>query len=478
MAAIEQQQPSISLNQQVQDIARQRAIAKALMEQKQTVDPSQMVSGRIVPYSPINALGPVLANILGAYKNSQAMDKQASLDDEKMQRLQSMFSGGKEPDMAAIASSGLASPDDLIKAVMHSKSSGSVNRGQVVPLGDGSYGSYDPQKQSIAPILDPNGKPYASPIYTPQSQYGVKLAQEAAKGVTATDAAGSQFHAPQGQINPAFNQSLQQAPQATQSMQQDPSNPSSPQFAFHTPEDFKAFALSPEGQALLGQGGVVKGPSLADQAAVKRENQQPESWQTQQDANGNLIQINPKTGDIRPLGVKGPKAESSLAEKSKIDAQQNVAATIASLRDQYSQLQDAGGITDTSANGLHNLGASAGSSALGQAVGGMFGTKNQSLRNDIAMTRPILLQQIMKATGMTSRQLDSNAELKLYLSTATDPTKDVQANMRALDNLEKLYGGGSQGGDSGSLDQPPQPGGGLTPDEQAELDQLRARFGK
>ena len=71
------------------------------------------------------------------------------------------------------------------------------------------------------------------------------------------------------------------------------------------------------------------------------------------------------------------------------------------------------------------------------------------------MTRPLLLQAIMKATGMSAKQMDSNAELKLYLSTATDPTKGLQANMEALDRIEKLYG-------SGQLDTPKKPNSGTT----------------
>ena len=46
----------------------------------------------------------------------------------------------------------------------------------------------------------------------------------------------------------------------------------------------------------------------------------------------------------------------------------------------------------------------------------------------------------MKATGMSAKQMDSNAELKLYLATATDPTLDVASNKRALDMIETLYG--------------------------------------
>jgi hypothetical protein len=47
---------------------------------------------------------------------------------------------------------------------------------------------------------------------------------------------------------------------------------------------------------------------------------------------------------------------------------------------------------------------------------------------------------IMRATGMSAKAIDSNAELKLWLATATDPTKSYEANIEALQNIENLYG--------------------------------------
>jgi hypothetical protein len=112
---------------------------------------------------------------------------------------------------------------------------------------------------------------------------------------------------------------------------------------------------------------------------------------------------------------------------------------IGTLRDAYDRLEKGGGITSTKNEGLDNLPAAVSASGLGQAVGKMFGTQNQSARNDIAMARPALLASLMKATGMSAKQMDSNAELKLWLATATDPTLDVESNRRALENIEKKY---------------------------------------
>ena len=123
-----------------------------------------------------------------------------------------------------------------------------------------------------------------------------------------------------------------------------------------------------------------------------------------------------------------------------------VNSLVATLRDQYEQLGKAGGITDPSKGAVSNIGAGIASSGLGQFTGRVLGTQNQSLRNQIMQQRPLLLNAIKQATGMSAKQMDSNAELKLYLAASTDPTLDIKANLAALDKIDELYGLGEQAG--------------------------------
>jgi hypothetical protein len=115
---------------------------------------------------------------------------------------------------------------------------------------------------------------------------------------------------------------------------------------------------------------------------------------------------------------------------------------ITNLRDKYKQLDQMGGIVNPDKSTISNIIAGAESSGLGQIVGGKLGTQAQSIRNEIAQARPLLLQSIKQATGMSSKQMDSNAELQLYLRSATDPNIDIKANLNALDNIQSLYGSG------------------------------------
>jgi hypothetical protein len=158
-------------------------------------------------------------------------------------------------------------------------------------------------------------------------------------------------------------------------------------------------------------------------------------------------------GSLEPI----PGGSADLKTQNSEMGKGTVSDVIGSLRLLYDDLDKEGGITNPEKGTLANLSAGIASSETGQAAGRMFGTQNQSKRNTILQQRPLLLQAIMKATGMSAKQMDSNAELKLYLATATDPTLDVATNKRALDMIEQLYGVGGSGATPPS---PPAAGGG------------------
>jgi len=145
------------------------------------------------------------------------------------------------------------------------------------------------------------------------------------------------------------------------------------------------------------------------------------------------------TGGLEPI-PGGPADQKSQAQSS---GRETVDTVIAGLRSSYDSLDKGGGITSTEAGTAANLGRWAARSPVGQAIGSATGSTNQKERDSIAQARPLLLQAIMKATGMSAKQMDSNAELKLYLATATDPTLSLQANREALDRIEQLYGSGA-----------------------------------
>lgn len=155
-----------------------------------------------------------------------------------------------------------------------------------------------------------------------------------------------------------------------------------------------------------------------------------------------------KTAEGNLEAIPGGPADIKIQSKNATTegGRKGVSDLVTQLGSYYDDLEKSGGITSTEAGPIDNVTAGVASSGLGQAVGKMFGTQNQSARNSIAQTRPLLLNAIKNATGMSAKQMDSNAEMKLYLQAATDPTLDVRANRNALQMLEKLYGlGGADG---------------------------------
>lgn len=197
-------------------------------------------------------------------------------------------------------------------------------------------------------------------------------------------------------------------------------------------------ALSREQQALLAKQADATRRELAQMGFALRRDI----------ADSNRANMNKPPAGYRFKGdgsleaIPGGPADQKLNQAG--TGRETVNSLIATLRDQYSQLQEGGGITDPKAGPIDNLKAGISASGPGQFVGRMIGTQNQSARNQIAQQRPLLLNAIKQATGMTAKQMDSNAELKLYLSAATDPTLDIRANIAALDKLDELYGLGGK----------------------------------
>ena len=140
-----------------------------------------------------------------------------------------------------------------------------------------------------------------------------------------------------------------------------------------------------------------------------------------------------------------PGAEKAL-EKTVIakEGKESVNRVLGTLYSEYSSLVKSGGITDTRRSMEENIAARTGASGVGQLTGSFTGSEAQSFRDTIEQTRPLLLTAIMKATGLSATQLNSNVELQTYLKTATDPKVSIQSNVKALNNISTMFGIGEK----------------------------------
>lgn len=108
------------------------------------------------------------------------------------------------------------------------------------------------------------------------------------------------------------------------------------------------------------------------------------------------------------------------------------------LRGIYGDLKKMGAMVSPSQSTGANIEARVRASGLGQSVEGTIGTKAQTQRDRVMSIRPQLMQSIAKATGMTGKQLDSNADVKLFMQTVTNPASSYEANIKAINGLERF----------------------------------------
>lgn len=148
-----------------------------------------------------------------------------------------------------------------------------------------------------------------------------------------------------------------------------------------------------------------------------------------------ISQVTPGMSLWSPAGAKHVQDVTS-----KEGGRKGLSETLDVLAGQYNKLNAGEGIPSTQNKWGSNLGAKLGTTGVGQWLGQVAGTENQQARDIISQTRPLLLADIKKATGMTASEMNSNAELQMWLSVATDPSKGYEANVEALKNLENKFG--------------------------------------
>ena len=150
--------------------------------------------------------------------------------------------------------------------------------------------------------------------------------------------------------------------------------------------------------------------------------------------------------------VNIPGGPQDIEEQKKVAAKGGVTQMVGDIAKQYDTLKQGGGITSTANDVTSNLIASASKSGIGQAAGGAAGTTNQAASDSITIKRPLLIQAIKNATGMSAQQMNSNAELQQMINMATNPDFGYEVNQQQLKLIDSLYGSGtfgqSQGGAS------------------------------
>lgn len=149
------------------------------------------------------------------------------------------------------------------------------------------------------------------------------------------------------------------------------------------------------------------------------------------------VPINERAGYSggRPTAPLPSKDGKTGADPAMIETAQG---NLDELRTIYADLHSMGAMVSPAQAADKNVVARIRASGIGQLLEGAVGTKAQTQRDRVASIRPQLMQSLAKATGMTGKQLDSNADVKLFMQTVTNPATSYESNLKAIAGLERF----------------------------------------
>jgi len=186
------------------------------------------------------------------------------------------------------------------------------------------------------------------------------------------------------------------------------------------------------GETLYGPNGEIIARGMAPEAPAPtiteiRNPQNPDE----------LIRVDARTG--RVIGVSGKEPAAAAREAKAATGKNELASELDNIRIAYGNLNQMRAIPSTDRNVLSNIAAGTAASGVGQAVGRLAGTPEQTERDVIKSGRLRLVNAIKNATGMSAQQLNSNVELKNMLDSVTDPSQSIETVNRILDQIKETY---------------------------------------
>jgi hypothetical protein len=132
-------------------------------------------------------------------------------------------------------------------------------------------------------------------------------------------------------------------------------------------------------------------------------------------------------------------AEMAKEAKQRSKAQKAAAVAIAEIQTSLDQLAKLGSAVRTGGEWYKNFPRFLSATPPGQLLGQAVGSKSQKERDDIASARRMLMSSISGMTGMSAKQIDSNAELKSLLDSLIDPTASYESQKTSVDTLSNMY---------------------------------------
>jgi hypothetical protein len=133
------------------------------------------------------------------------------------------------------------------------------------------------------------------------------------------------------------------------------------------------------------------------------------------------------------------RGEKEKENKEITQAKDNFSSYVSEMANAYSSLFKKGGAVSA---GQSNIGSMIMGTDLGQVTGRVLGTETQVMRDMITTMTPNLINVIRQSTQMGARGMDTPKELEFYLRALGDVNLPIEASVKALDTLDKIYGNG------------------------------------
>ena len=171
--------------------------------------------------------------------------------------------------------------------------------------------------------------------------------------------------------------------------------------------------------------------------AITREDMLAGRAQTQQNYEGTQAQNQRNADKQYNLQLEKLKQDKLPSKKEQVEnnlqetAKDNVEATLKRMDANYKALRDIGGMRTQTGNPLSNLASAVGSSLPYAAQGKKESLLRESLDSDLQS----LVMPAMKASGMTSKQMDTPSEVARYMRTLGGTNISYEGNQPILERL-------------------------------------------
>lgn len=155
-------------------------------------------------------------------------------------------------------------------------------------------------------------------------------------------------------------------------------------------------------------------------------------------APGTAVTVDPETGAIVSKTIENTP-EVLAKNKAKEDLTRNLSGAVHGLL----RLNSEGAMVNPENDFLSNITARVSASKIGQGLAGAAGTRTQGIRDRLNNAAPAILQSIIKSSGLTSTQINSNKELEFWLKQIGRDDQDIFTRLSALHAVDKTFGAGN-----------------------------------